>query len=181
MITGYQNRFLVAAYSGSGIEAMKPYVIQPEDVEVLPSKNPMNLLADADVTNGAVSITSGTIVAGADNAKPHLHQQSWEVFVILSGKLQLLLDDEVVTVGGGGLVAVPPGVVHAFGATPESDVQAVVFVTPGVRRFDYFRLLPRILAGEIPQAELEEMHRTYDVHFVQSEVWDTTRRRLERR
>jgi uncharacterized RmlC-like cupin family protein len=133
------------------------------------------------VTNGAVSITSGTIVAGADNAKPHFHELSWEVFVILSGSLQLLLDEEVVTVGGGGLVAVPPGVVHAFGATPEADVQAVVFVTPGVRRFDYFRLLPRILAGEIPPAELEEMHRTYDVHFVQSEVWDTTRRRLERR
>jgi quercetin dioxygenase-like cupin family protein len=181
VISHQQNCFLVAAYSDGGIERMKPYVIQPEDVEVLPFQNPMNLLADADVTDGAVSITSGTIAAGADNARPHFHQRSWEIFAIQSGKLQLLLDDEVVTVGGGGLVAVPPDVVHAFGATPEEEVRAVVFVTPGVQRFDYFRLLPRILAGEIPQAELEEMHRTYDVHFVQSELWDTTRRRLARR
>jgi mannose-6-phosphate isomerase-like protein (cupin superfamily) len=172
---------LVSRYSTGGIEDMKPYVIQPEDVETLPGTNPMNLLADADVTDGAVSISSGRIVAGADNARPHFHQRSWEIFAILTGRLQLLLDDEVVTVGGGGLVAVPPGVVHAFGATPEEDVEAIVFVTPGVQRFDYFRLLPRILAGEIPPAELEEMHRTYDVHFVQSELWETTRRRLARR
>lgn len=160
---------------------MKPYVIQSEDVEILPGTNPMQLLADADVTDGAVSISSGTIAAGADNARPHFHQRSWEIFAIRRGALQLLLGDEIVTVRGGGLVAVPPGVVHAFGATPEEDVEAIVFVTPGVQRFDYFRLLPRILAGEIPQAELDEMHRTYDVHFVQSALWDATRRRLARR
>lgn len=74
---------------------MKPYVIQPEDVEILPGTNPMHLLADADVTDGAVSISSGTIAAGADNARPHSHQRSWEIFAIRRGALQLLLGDEM--------------------------------------------------------------------------------------
>jgi quercetin dioxygenase-like cupin family protein len=154
---------------------MKPIVVQASDAEVLEGRNPMRLLADSDASQGAFSISSGTIAAGADNARPHFHKVSWEVFCIIDGALEILLDDSLVTVEGGGLVAVPPGVVHAFGATPESPVEAFVFITPGVQRFDYFRVLPKILRGEIPPAELASMHETYDVHFVDSAVWDDAR------
>ncbi|GAB3751093.1 cupin domain-containing protein [Microlunatus parietis] len=149
-----------------------PIVVQAADAELLAGRNPMRLLADSDASEGAFSISSGTIAAGADNAKPHFHKASWEVFCIIDGTLEMLLDDELVTVGGGGLVAVPPGVVHAFGATSDSPVSAFVFITPGVNRFDYFRVLPKILRGEIPEQELAEMHRTYDVHFTESPLWD---------
>ncbi|GAB3418119.1 cupin domain-containing protein [Flindersiella endophytica] len=151
---------------------MKPIVVQASEAEVLEGVNPIRLRADSDASQGAFSISSGTIAAGADNARPHFHKASWEVFCIVDGALEILLDDELVTVSGGGLVAVPPGVVHAFGATPGSRVDAFVFITPGVQRFDYFRVLPKILSGEIPEAELASMHEKYDVHFVDSLVWD---------
>lgn len=156
----------------------KPIVVQASDAELLPGQNPMRLLADSDVSGGVFSISSGIIAAGADNAKPHLHRTSWEVFCIIDGTLEILLDDDLVSVGGGGLVAVPPGVVHAFGATPDSPVEAFVFITPGVNRFDYFRLLPRILHGELPEHELAQLHETYDVHFVDSPRWH--RRKAQR-
>ncbi|ADD41574.1 cupin domain-containing protein [Stackebrandtia nassauensis] len=155
----------------------KPVVVNIADAEVLEGGNPMNLLADADVSDGAFSISSGTITAGADNARPHFHRRSWEVFCVVDGTLELLLDDEIVRVEAGGIAAVPPGVTHAFGATPQADVSALVFITPGVRRFDYFRLLPAILRGEIPKAELDDMHHRFDVHFVDSTLWDAHRGR----
>lgn len=154
----------------------KPIVVHAADAEVLPGLNPMTLLADSDASAGAMSISTGTIAAGADNAKPHYHKISWEVFYMRGGALQMLLDDEVVIIEEGGLIAVPPGTVHAFGAVEGIAAQALVFITPGVQRFDYFRLLPRILSGEIPEAELAKMHEKYDVHFVESELWERTRR-----
>jgi quercetin dioxygenase-like cupin family protein len=155
--------------------SQKAVVVQASEAEVLAGENSMRLLADSDVSAGAFSISSGTIAAGADNAKPHFHKRSWEVFYIIDGAMEMLLGDEVVTIERGGLAAVPPGVVHAFGATPAAPVEGLVFVTPGVQRFDYFRLLPKILRGEIPEQELQEMHQKYDVHFVESALWEQAR------
>lgn len=149
----------------------RPVVIDAADAEFLEGRNPMRLLADADATGGAVSISSGTIAAGADNALPHLHRRSWEVFYILDGTFEILLDDRITTVEAGGLVAVPPGVVHAFGATDAGPVEAVVFITPGVARFDYFRVLPKVLSGGFSESELAAMHETYDIHFRDSPLW----------
>lgn len=153
----------------------RPLVVQAADAEFLDGTNPMRLLADADASDGALSISSGTIAAGADNALPHFHKRSWEVFYILDGTFEILLDDRIATVEAGGLVAVPPGVVHAFGATAAGPVEAVVFITPGVSRFDYFRVLPKVLRGEFSKSELDAMHETYDIHFSDSPLWQRHR------
>jgi mannose-6-phosphate isomerase-like protein (cupin superfamily) len=126
----------------------------------------MRLLADADASSGAVSITSGSIAAGLPNTKPHFHRLSWEVFYVVDGGLEMRFEDATEVVRAGGLVAVPPGVVHSFGATADGDVQLLVFITPGVQRFDYFRMLPKILRDEIPPDELAAIHDKYDVNFV---------------
>ncbi|MEV7616841.1 cupin domain-containing protein [Streptomyces sp. NPDC089799] len=94
----------------------RPVVVHAADAEVLDGTNPMRLLADSDALGGALSVSGSRIAAGAANARPHLHERFWEVFHVLDGALEILLDEEIVTVGRGGLVAVPPGVVHAFGA-----------------------------------------------------------------
>lgn len=154
---------------------LRPVVVQAAEAEVLTDGNPMRLLADADASGGAVSISSGTIAAGADNALPHLHRRSWEVFYIVGGALEIMLDERIEVVSAGGLVAVPPGVVHAFAATDAGDVEAVVFITPGVARFDYFRMLPKVLRGEYSKPELDAMHERFDIHFRDSPVWRARR------
>ncbi|GAB2612093.1 cupin domain-containing protein [Streptomyces capparidis] len=153
----------------------RPIVVQAADAEVLGGAGAMRLLADSDASDGAMSVSGGTIPAGAAAAKPHLHRRSWETFYIIDGALEMLLDDEMVTVGAGGLISVPPGVVHAFAATAEGPVEALVFITPGVRRFDYFRVLPKVLSGELSPQQLDAMHETYDVHFRESPRWERAR------
>jgi hypothetical protein len=89
--------------------------------------------------------------------------------------MEILLDDRIETVGKGGFVVVPPGVPHAFAAAPDSAVEIFIYITPGVERFEFFRLLRRITRGEEPESALEEIQDRYDVHFLDSPLWRAAR------
>jgi hypothetical protein len=60
---------------------------------------------------------------------------------------------------------------HAFAAAPGSDADLLIILTPGVERFEYFRLLQRIAAGEAPLESILETQDLYDNHFDDSPVW----------
>ncbi|MFC3964945.1 cupin domain-containing protein, partial [Nocardia jiangsuensis] len=108
---------------------------------------------------------------GADGAAPHYHTRSDELFYIADGELQLLAGDRIVTVGAGGSVLVPRHMPHAFGAAPDSGARILIALVPGVRRFEYFRLLERISRGESDFAELAASQEEYDNHFVDAPAW----------
>src|SRR5690606_40964224 len=52
-------------------------------------------------------------------------------------------------------------------------------ISPGVARFDYFRMLPKVLRGEYSKSELDAMHERFDIHFRDSPVWEARRSRSE--
>ncbi|MFJ3338582.1 cupin domain-containing protein [Streptomyces sp. NPDC086766] len=136
----------------------------------------VKLLADSSATGGALSTVRVTLTDGADGARPHLHNNSAEMFFVLHGAAELLSGDDVVTAGRGDLVVVPPGRPHAFAAVPGSDADLLVVITPGVERFAYFRHLQRIHLGEVTPESLLEVQELYDNHFLHSEAWDGRRR-----
>ncbi|MGA4843308.1 cupin domain-containing protein [Streptomyces sp. G45] len=86
----------------------------------LPHGGGFDLLADAAHTGGALGANRLTLGEGADGARPHHHARSTELFHVLDGALDFFLDGDLVTVGRGGLVVVPPGTPHAFGAVAGS-------------------------------------------------------------
>lgn len=69
-------------------------------------------------------------------------------------------------------VVIPAGVRHAFAAAPDTFADVFVTLVPGVERFGYFRLLPEILRGNLPDEEVARVHEQYDVNFVDSLEWD---------
>ena len=83
----------------------------------------------------------------------------------------MLTGERVVTAAEGDLVVVPPHTVHAFAAAPGSDADLLVILAPGVERFEYFRHLQRIAAGEVPLESILEMQDLYDNHFDDSPAW----------
>jgi mannose-6-phosphate isomerase-like protein (cupin superfamily) len=147
------------------------------DVVELPSGSAFELFADASAARGAVSVTKLVLTAGADGAKPHYHTLSDELFYVLSGAMEFLLADDMVTVEADGLVVVPPKMPHAFGAVPGSTAEALVVIAPGVERFGYFRQLKRIASGAEPWDGLLPEQERYDVHFVSDESWRRARDR----
>jgi mannose-6-phosphate isomerase-like protein (cupin superfamily) len=107
-----------------------------------------------------------TLGPGRDGAKPHYHALSTELFYVLDGTMAFVLGEETATVAKGGLVVMPPGLPHAFGAAPGVGADLLAVLTPGVERFGYFRQLGRVQHGLEPFGGLLPEQERYDVHFV---------------
>ncbi|MFI9155251.1 cupin domain-containing protein [Streptomyces sp. NPDC053367] len=154
-------------------------VVAAEEAEVvgLAHGGAFRLLVDGDATAGTPGANRLTLPAGADGARPHRHERSAELFHVLGGRLEFLLGERSVTVGEGGLVVVPPGLVHAFGAAPGTGADVLVVMAPGVERFDYFRHLGRVSMGLEPAESLLPEQGRYDVHFVAGTRWAELRGR----
>jgi uncharacterized protein (TIGR03086 family) len=133
----------------------------------------MRLLLDADATGGAMSAHLAHLTDGALGANPHRHTFSSEAFYVVGGSLDLLAGDDLTRVKAGDLAVVPPGVVHAFAASAGCDVEVLVFVTPGVERFGFFRQVSRVLAGEGDRGALLKMQTDVDTYSVDNPTWRT--------
>ena len=155
-------------------------IIRHEQAELLElPAAAFRLLADSGATQGTLSANRLSLDTGADGAKPHYHARSWEVFYVIDGTMEFLLDNRLSVVAAGDLVLVPPRLPHAFGATPGSTADVLVLIAPGVERFGYFRHLQRIALGQEPADSLVSEQDRYDVHFTDSVIWTTTRTRGE--
>ena len=129
------------------------------------------LYADSSATGGALSTQRITLRHGAAGATPHHHTGSSELFYVISGDAEILTGERVLTAAEGDLVVVPPGTVHAFAAAPEADADLLIILAPGVERFEYFRQLQRIAAGQATLESILETQDLYDNHFDDSPAW----------
>ena len=133
------------------------------------------LLADSSATAGALSSHYVALGRGAAGAVPHRHDHSSELFYILDGAFDLLVDEAVVAARTGDLLVVPPGAPHAFAARKDSAAKALVIATPGIERFGYFRHLVRRREGTEPPEVLLGLQDRYDTHFLDSPAWQRAR------
>jgi quercetin dioxygenase-like cupin family protein len=135
----------------------------------------IRLLLDADATAGAISAHRVCLTDGALGANPHRHMLSSEAFYILDGSADLLVGEERTCAQSGDLVVVPPGEVHAFAASRGATAEVLVFITPGVKRFELFRRIARIRAGQGDDGELSTMQSDVDTYAVDSPKWSYAR------
>jgi mannose-6-phosphate isomerase-like protein (cupin superfamily) len=157
----------------SGSVPAHDLVVVPEAAAELLGGGPVTgrLYADSSATGGALSSQRITLRQGAAGATPHHHTGRSELFFLLSGSAELLAGERVLTANEGDLVVVPPQMTHAFAAAPGSDADLLIIITPGVERFEYFRQLQRIAAGEAPLESILETQERYDNHFEESQAW----------
>lgn len=67
-----------------------------------------------------------------DQALPHVHRRSSEAFVVLSGRLEVLVGDERRVLEAGDHVTIPPGTVHTFATIDPSGAAVIAVMTPEV-------------------------------------------------
>ncbi|MFI6599536.1 cupin domain-containing protein [Nonomuraea sp. NPDC050536] len=158
---------------------MSWFVVQADEAEVveLPGGGAFRLLADGRDTGGALGANRLALGAGADGARTHFHARSSETFFVVSGVVEFFLDGKLTSVGAGGMVVIPPGVPHAFGAAPGSAADLFAVLTPGVDRFEYFRTLGRVQRGEESFDTLLPEQDRFDVHFLDATAWREARGR----
>ncbi|MEU6310235.1 cupin domain-containing protein [Streptomyces sp. NPDC047014] len=126
-----------------------------------------------------LTCNTATFDEGAAGAPVHFHTRATEFFHVTAGRLDVLVGDEIHTLDAGDFLAVPPGVRHAF--APAAGHTASVFVgfTPGMGRFDYYRLLGRVHAGEATVQDIKDSSAAFDNHYAESAAWSGRRRSAE--
>ncbi|MFJ3922310.1 cupin domain-containing protein [Streptomyces sp. NPDC090022] len=126
-----------------------------------------------------LTCNTATFDEGAAGAPVHFHTRATEFFFVVDGRLDVLVDDEVTTLGKGDFLAVPPGVKHAFAPAAGHTAQVFVGFAPGMERFDYYRLLGRVNAGEATVQDIKDSSPVYDNHYAESAAWSGRRRSAE--
>ncbi|MEV4439964.1 cupin domain-containing protein [Streptomyces sp. NPDC049577] len=132
----------------------------------------MTLLADSDTTGGLLTSYRSTFAEGAVGAPAHFHTRAAELFFVIDGSLRVLVDEEIKVLNGGDFLLVPPNTPHAFAAAPGHTADVLFVFTPGMARFDYLRLLGRVMRGEASPEEIKESSERFDNHYVDSPVWN---------
>lgn len=113
-------------HAGGGAAALVVRAADAEEVP-LPHAGAFRLLTDG----GAAGVNRLSLGAGSAGAPEHFHTRSTELFYVLGGAADFVLGTERVRVAEGGLVLVPPGLTHAFGAAPGTGAELLVVLTPG--------------------------------------------------
>ncbi|MFG2791975.1 cupin domain-containing protein [Streptomyces sp. NPDC048419] len=156
---------------------LPPAVVLTRKAEAETTADPstvMTLLADSDGTSGGFTTYRSTFAKGAVGAPAHFHTRASELFFVIGGALQVLVGEEVTVLKEGDFLAVPPHTPHAFAAAPDSEADVLFVFTPGMARFDYLRLLGRVMRGEADPKEIAESSERFDNHYVDSPVWQAT-------
>jgi hypothetical protein len=81
----------------------------------------------------------------------------------------------VLTLQAGDLAVVPPATAHAFAASPAATADLLIVITPGVERFEYFRLLARFAQGQATLDDLLAAQDRFDNHLLDSAEWRAAR------
>ncbi|GGK05351.1 hypothetical protein GCM10011583_41260 [Streptomyces camponoticapitis] len=132
----------------------------------------ITLFADSDTTGGALTVNTARFKKGAAGAPVHFHTRATEFFFVLDGTLQVLAGEEIHLLRRGDFLAVPPHTPHAFAPAPDATAEVLVGFTPGMDRFDYYRLLGRVHAGEATVQDIKDSSERYDNHYTRSNAWD---------
>lgn len=85
----------------------------------------------SEASGGSVAVVEHTLAPGLLGAPPHRHEREDETSYVLSGELTVRVGGETVTVGPGGIVVKPRGVVHTFWNAGAEPVRFVEVITPG--------------------------------------------------
>ncbi|WP_329500220.1 cupin domain-containing protein [Kitasatospora herbaricolor] len=160
----------------SDTQRRRPVLVRAEQAESLQdgATSLITLLADAGDTGGAFTANKATFEKGSPGAPAHFHTKATELFLVLDGTMRILVEDEVLTLGKGDFLSVPPTVPHAFAPAPDSTAELLVVFTPGLHRFDYYRLLERVHRGEATVQEIRDSSQTYDNHYFDSPEWQAS-------
>ncbi|MEU1377921.1 cupin domain-containing protein [Streptomyces triculaminicus] len=152
--------------------ALKPVLTRAADAETVSDPSSvMTLLADCGTDGSSLTSYRSSFAKGAVGAPAHFHTRASELFFVIGGSLRVLVDDEVKVLNEGDFLLVPPHTPHAFAAAPGAEADVLFVFTPGMPRFDYLRLLNRVMRGEASPQEIKESSERFDNHYVDSPVW----------
>ena len=134
-----------------------------------------NVIASAEsfcvrlkVARAEIVMTEQRLAPRAEGPPLHFHRRHSDSFYVLSGRVAVRLDQEVVVVGQGGMITVPPGVAHTFFNPDPAPSRFLNIHTPGVGFDRYLVEINAALDAGADEEEISRIQARYDSYMVES-------------
>jgi mannose-6-phosphate isomerase-like protein (cupin superfamily) len=119
--------------------------------------------ATAATTDGAFSMSEGTVPPGVSGPPPHAHRRTTDTFYVLEGTLHLTVGGRELDAPAGSYIVVPPGVVHTFANTSAAPARVLNINAPGGWEHYLRELAGAMRAGAFPgTADFAQLVAKYD-------------------
>ena len=119
-------------------------------------------LVTGEETGGAYFAMEAIVPPGG-GPPPHIHRNEDETFYVVEGRVEILLGDEVITVGTGDFVNVPRGEVHRFHNSGDTTMRMILTFTPaGIEKFFEETLERALDPTQPPPDNVDEVAARYD-------------------
>lgn len=112
--------------------------------------------------SGQVGMVDGELPSGGGFPVPHWHEDLDEVFYVLEGEVEFLLEGQWRRVGAGSTVFVPAGCVHAFRNASSRPARQLV-----VGQVEVVELISEL--GDHPRERWEEVHERHRSHYAKEQ------------
>jgi quercetin dioxygenase-like cupin family protein len=124
----------------------------------------LEILLSSTATGGTLSVVDCQVPAGSVGPPLHVHPESDETFLVLSGTLLLHLDDRLVELHTGAVAHVTRGSRHTFATNPDEPAHFLTLHTPG--GFERFHADAAVAeytrGGPLSTTELAQLAEAYD-------------------
>ncbi|KAK3071800.1 hypothetical protein LTR53_008005 [Teratosphaeriaceae sp. CCFEE 6253] len=154
------HRALETRQSPPGVSG-RPYVISSQEGEIIYiplSKSATRLLITGKESENAFAVVS----SGGSQSDPigfHFHKEAHDVFLCLSGSVNVWADDRCRTMGSGDFASVPPGTIHQYQILgPHSEFMGLI--VPGGWE-EFFRFIGEPYAG--PMWPMDDNRNFFEV------------------
>jgi quercetin dioxygenase-like cupin family protein len=140
---------------------LNPVQIVNRSIPETPAHNTFGVLvriaASSVETGGQSSVYHCEALPGS-GAPPHRHDDFDELFYIISGELEVMIDGVVSNASAGNFISIPRGVAHAFANKSAENVTFLGIATPGGH--DQFFVDAGKITGELtPEVAMELCQR----------------------
>lgn len=112
-----------------------PKVIRGSEIEFIPAShedasNPgvlkRVLATKDDLLDGRVQMVNWACLPAGSAFRAHYHEDMEEVFVILTGRVEMTVDQEVIELHAGDAIQIAPGEVHRMQNVTDADLEYLV-------------------------------------------------------
>ena len=115
-------------------------------------------------THGHFGLFEFVMPPETDGASPHIHKQLTEIFYVVEGEVELVLNQEHIAAAPGALMLVPENTPHGFSNPGATTAKLLIMFCPADSREQYFEGLAALTKdGRQPsQAELLDLMHRFD-------------------
>jgi quercetin dioxygenase-like cupin family protein len=119
-------------------------------------------------THGHFGLFEYSMAPGTEGARPHIHKKFVEMFYVVEGEMELLLERRKVLAPPGTFMLVPENTPHGFSNPGLKHSRLLIMFCPADSREKYFEGLAELRKGDrVPsQQELVELMLKFDQYMV---------------